>query len=394
MRKKILFYDTNCFTVVPRECLKALIDCSHNCILSPVLKELRAGNSLSSDKSSFDLVLSPDGILNKPFTEISLEPCRKNRNINLKNKSLIYLKENPVSCSSYFTWLVSAVNPAIITDFYRHTFNELFYELRNKPNDLSKIFNLESKFRVKEKEQIDSLLKEQGRNPIIKSHWVLKARKKRFDDIKNHKFKLTDYQLITAAIVSACLNEKSTGVLSCDRDCLDITENLIRSVIERFSTMQLLQERFDNLDENSLNLYRQNFIDFKLTFDEVNKSVLNTFNKIAQDKHFFTFNLMLYKSDQELYFPYEFKIPIWLSDFILEFKKTLDCYSIDSVMDMKYNFKYKFQPDFVTGEIIFRVFPRTLPNLIAIWSDCEAYCKYSKQELTDPTSLSEFILKL
>ena len=392
MKKSALFYDANCFTTISVEDLKYAIDFFDNYIISSVKAEIHKGKESHPDHPGFNLVLNSDGNLTKAFNEVNLDYCDKNPNINIE-KTPFSLKESPLLCSAYYTWLVSAINPAIIHDSYRHSYNELLYQLKNEPQEIKEIYGIESKLRVTESQRDEIYYKQAGRNPIIKPHWILKSRKKRMDEIKDNKFKITDYQNLTAAFIYSCTRGGSTSILTSDRDFLDLRDNLYRSIIERYATNQILTEKVQNFNSAELEEYNKNSIDINLKFDDINNRVLLILKKIMKDRKFFTFNILLYKREVNKIFTYENKIPLWLRDFILEYKKGLDCYSIETGLEMKYKIKYIFQPDFSTQTIIYRVSPRKLHENKVFMIDCEMYCKYALKERDNPMDLSEFILK-
>jgi hypothetical protein len=213
------------------------------------------------------------------------------------------------------------------------------------------------------------------------------------DEIKDNKFKITDYQTLTAAFIYACIRGGSTSILTSDRDFLDIRDNLYRSMIERYATNQILTERVQNFNINELQEYNKNAIDINLKIDDINNRVLSILKKITKARKFFMFNILLYKREVNKIFIYEYKIPLWLRDFILEYKKGLDCYSIEIDLEMKYNIKYIFQPNFNTKTVIYRISPRKPQKNKVCWIDCEKYCKYALEERNNPSALSEFITK-
>jgi len=147
MKKVALFYDANCFTTIPIQDLKFAMKNADNFILSPVKEEIAKGKRNNPDRLEFNLVLSSKDQLTNNFTEVSLDYCQKSRNADMRKRPL-FLKENPISCSAYYTWLASALNPAVVTDIYRHVFNELVNELKNPPQDLETLLNIESMLRV------------------------------------------------------------------------------------------------------------------------------------------------------------------------------------------------------------------------------------------------------
>jgi hypothetical protein len=390
-KKLALFYDANCFTTIPLKDLKFIIKNSDNYITSSVKREIEIGKKNNPNKHEFDLVFSSKDKLKYKFSELTLSSCIKNQTANLEEMSIIFLKENPILCSAYYTWLSSATNPAIVTDIYRHAFNHILHEIKNYPQNLNELLNLESKYRVAETQAKEKIQKEVGRNPYIKPHWILKSRKKRIDEIITHKIKLSDSQTVTAALIYSSIRGRSTAVITCDRDIIDIWENLFRTIIEKYATNELLDEKIQNLNGEELNLYNRNGIDITLSIDEISSKSILILESFKEQKAYIPFSIILFRRDVNKIFTYTEKIPLWLRDFILEYKKNMDCFSIESNLEMKYKIKFTMDPDFITKMVKYHVFPRKAPFYNGFLINCEEHCKYSQKEQSNPDEISDFI---
>jgi hypothetical protein len=390
-KKLALFYDANCFTTIPLKDLKYIIKNSYNYITSYVKREIEIGKKNNPNKHEFDLILSSKGELKYKFSEVTLSSCIKDQTANLKERSLIFLKENPILCSAYYAWLPSATNPAIVTDNYRHTFNQILHEITNYPQELNGFLNLESKYRVAETQAIEKIHKKVGRNPYVKPYWILKSRKKRIDEIITHKIELSDYQTVTAALIYSSIKGRSTAVITCDRDIIDIWDNLFRTIIERYATNELLDEKIQNLNSEELNLYNRDGIDITLSIDDISSKSILILESFKEQKAYIPFSIILFRRDINKIFPYTENIPLWLRDFVLEYKKNIDCFSIESNLEMKYKIKFTMCPDFITQTVKYHVFPRKAPFYNGYLIYCEEHCKYSQKEQSNPDEISDFV---
>lgn len=103
-----IFYDSSCFPTIREEELKVLLKGNNNFFISPVLEEIRQGYQLRSAAREFSHVLDNKGHLRKSMYEISLDNCFKLAGDAFRKAPLMHLKRNPVLCSAYYTWIISA----------------------------------------------------------------------------------------------------------------------------------------------------------------------------------------------------------------------------------------------------------------------------------------------
>lgn len=396
IRKNVLFYDANCFSTICRKDIKLLIKNNHNFVTSSVADEIKKGKEKLPSSNAFNLVLNSNNKISKNFKEVVLNYCDKNRKavLNLSDKQ-INLKENPLLCSAYYTWLGAAINPAIPTDSYRYWYNEILRQSKgNTPqqvkDDLSKT---EQRLRQREILSNETHDAKTGHGRAIKWSWLLKARKKRLDEVKDNHIKLSDAQTLITAMLFACYLGRPAMIVTCDRDFLDLLDNLFESIIEKFTVTKILTERINDLSEKQMEIYNDKGMDIDISLKELIEQVKVTVNRIANEKKFIRLILLLYKKNVNKAFDYVQIIPLWLRDFILEFKHNLDCYSISAEQEVRYNFKYIYKIVDNFTAVKYHISPRTRPPLMmkACWPHCEKNCRYAKQEKENPVNISEFI---
>lgn len=396
IRKNALFYDTNCFSTICSDDIKFLIKTHDNFITSSVMDEIKRGKEKLPDTNTFDLVLNSNNKISRNFKTVDLNYCDKNRKTILTlSKRQIRLKENPLVCSAYYAWLSAAINPAIVTDIYRYWFNEIIRHSKGNSSgpsieDLSKI---EQEWRQKEILDGEIYDAKTGKNWIIKRSWVLKARKKRLNEIKNDQITLTDAQTLIAAMLYACCFGRHTIIITCDRDFLDLQDNLFESIIEKFTVIKMLTERLGSFSKTQINIYNNKGIDIDISLKELCEQVKITVHKIKNEKKFIPLTILMYKKNGNETFYSKQIIPLWLRDFILEFKHNIDCYSISANQEMEYNFRYIYKINDKFTTVKYHIFPRMPPPLMmkACWPYCEKHCRYAMEEKENPLSISEFI---
>ena len=196
---------------------------------------------------------------------------------------------------------------------------------------------------------------------------------------------------MTAALIYFCASGRCTVIITSDRDFLDIWNNLFRTIIERFATIELLKEKIQNLNDEELINYNRDGLEIILNIDDISNKGIFIFEEIKTEKDQMPFVIWLYRSDQNKIFIYEEVIPLWLRKFILEYKKNLDCYSIESNIEMKYNFIYYFDPNFNSNTVKYHISSRKSKSTNLCATDCEKYCRYVQEEKNDPSKLSDFI---
>jgi hypothetical protein len=301
----------------------------------------------------------------------------------------MFLKKNPLLCSAYYTWITSATNPAILHDLHRHAYNEILYSLKANRTEYSNPTELEAQLRVQETQILEKYDKISGRQLVVTRAWLLRARRKRLDEIKEGKIILSDDQTVTTALLFACAHSRNVVIQTSDRDLVDIKDNLYKSIVERYSVYKYLAERAN------LRIARQipgdNSNEFELTFDQLKHLVLSTLDRIKAEKEFIGLVVSLYRADKGRTFMYHMRIPLWLRDFILEYKKNVVCLSLSAEYESLYRFQYTMHPNFQKGTITYKVYlRRTLPYKVCL-PTCHKYCKYPNLESNSPSSLTDFL---
>lgn len=390
-KRLVVFYDANCFANMPYEELREVVRQAENKILSTTLDELVVVPQKFRSDSRFELVFRKSGKLKGYFQKICLNAVNKNPLTGFDNISTIYLKENPIVCSAYYTWLPSALNPATITDIYRHVFNNLLFQLRVEGNVQSDWYRMEQQHRKREadiEKKISGLLDHKGG---LEPSWILESRSKRIREAKRGDFKLADYQLVVGAFLHACARGCSEFVLTCDRDLLDIHENLMRSIIEHYTIYSLLSLRIGRLNDRDRLAYYSKGIRLFLLRDEIVRELENVVYKIRNSSPVINFGIIYYKPDVSKVFRSINLVPIWLRDFALEYKANLDCFSLDPKTEMKYPMKFFMNPTKSPGYVYFFVFSRTQVFYPGFLPECEHRCKYALAEKHAPSELTDFL---
>src|ERR1035437_4796616 len=125
MKKMAVFFDSSCFPTLPSSDIQYMMDHCDNFIITPVVDEIKKGQINHPTQISFALILDNLGKLKKEFNEISLADYNKDDTYKFDVDRLMLLKKNPLLCSAYYTWIISATNPATIHDWHRHIYNEI-----------------------------------------------------------------------------------------------------------------------------------------------------------------------------------------------------------------------------------------------------------------------------
>lgn len=258
----------------------------------------------------------------------------------------------------------------------------LFSAAKGGP-DLDKIAEAEAAIRVQETQWLEKHDAKTGRSLKVKRHWLLRARRKRMDDVQRADMPLTDYQLMTTAFLYSTWHGTNVMVVTADRDLVDIQDNLYRSIVERYAINQYLVSYFASRVVKPPVL--------EISFEDITQQVLKILDRIANESKFILISLQLYRPDFQRLFPYNIRVPIWLRDFILQYKKNLDCMSLPVEYDQLYPIRYTMDPDFVRKVVTYQTFPRISPPGKACQLRCFDSCKYVKIENDNPSKLSDFM---
>lgn len=340
---------------------------------------------------SFGLILEKQGKLKKEFNEVSLADYSKDNTYKFDVRRLMLLKKNPLLCSAYYTWIISATNPATIHDWHRHIYNEIVANIKANKGDfnVSSMSDLESQVRVNETQLLEKHDVISGRKLTVTRSWLLKSRRKRLDEIKKGVILLADEQTVTTALLFCCMHGRNVVIQTSDRDLVDIKDNLYKSIIERYAVNEYLSEILNGINKDKVIINDSNEIE--LTLQEINHLVKKTLYRINDEKEFLTLAVLLYKVDKNKVFTYSMKIPIWLRDFILEYKKNVDCISLQSECESLYNLKYTMHPDFYNQIVKYKIQLRTSWPFKMCLPVCGQFCKYPRIERDNPYGLTEFI---
>jgi hypothetical protein len=203
--------------------------------------------------------------------------------------------------------------------------------------------------------------------------------------------KITDCQIVTCALIYACFFRSNTSILCCDRDLCDAFDNLTRSIIEKYVINSMLEARLssDNGESN---------IKLLLYYDDIQSEVKRLFKRIRESDQYVTFSILYYQQSDNKVYPLNQKIPLWLMNFILEYKLNLNCFSMKKDLELKYRLKYVMDPDFqkildsksTKPKVRFKVSIRKEPFYRGFMENCEEICKYSKDERENPYIMSGF----
>ncbi|MTI81899.1 MAG: hypothetical protein FH758_13675 [Firmicutes bacterium] len=389
--KLFTFYDTSCFNKMPYDELKETINESENILISPVIKELEEGFNEAPNNEAFKLVFKRNGLLRKGFQEVSLDRTEKSYSSMHRNEQTIQLKQHPCICSSYYTWLPGTINPALVTNHYRHLFNNYLWLLKKGepiPPELSKIMG---NIKAKEAEQIDHARRLAGRSRFIESNWVLKARNKQVSEVRKNKFKLVDYQIILSALLYACIMGVPVNIITYDRDLLDIQENLIESIIESYVLYNLLMLRLKYyLSQEDKDRFYTEGLQINITREEIYEELKSVTNQITESQDNVFAGVYLKLPDGNMHIQVD-QIPLWLRDFILQYKSNLDCYSLDPKTEFKYPIIFYKDPTKKDRYIRFYIWPRKSVFYTGMHSDCERICRYAKEERLNPQKITCFM---
>lgn len=385
-----LFFDTSFISEAHLEDIKLMIDqqVEANYITDSVYCELRDGYLHNQCDERFSLIFDPlsENRLRNNFKTISLAKCIKEEVLIDFNQDNIFLKRSSLLCSGYYAWLHCCVNPSMITDPFRHYYNALLYMIHTKGDPDNKLSAFMGGLRMQEISFLERMgFKKEG----FTASTLKIARRKRVKDIKKHTFKITDYELVLSAFLYFCYSRKNVVVLTCDNDLIDIKDNLIRSVIEKYTINEMLTKKLKPL--NKYGSTKEGNIKISLNGKDVRHELKNTFKIIRDDKLSGSFQIAFYdRRDRKIYGGVT-RIPVWLMDFVLEYRLNINCYSIDKRLEIKYPLNYIMNPTEDFEEIHFNITMRKERQYYGMMPDCEDICKYARKERDTPIDLTSFV---
>lgn len=196
-----------------------------------------------------------------------------------------------------------------------------------------------------------------------------------------------------SALLYACIRGCNVFTLTSDRDFIDIQDNLMIGILENYTFNELLSIRLNTsfLDDKDKNSFNKEGIKLLITYDEVNSEFNRQLKRLSETKEAFSVGILYYKQDVNKVFRDSIKVPLWLRDFILESKNTIDCYSIDHHVESKNKFRFTCDPNKSRKYIHFDVYPRITPFYPGFKEHCFSICKYEIEERDNPASITCFL---
>jgi hypothetical protein len=398
-----IFLDTSFLSEARLEDLTDILNSAEpKYITDRVYEEIKKGYLNNSGDERFRHIFQKNGELKGKIRVVSLEKCVKDPLEKCVKDSLIVdfsrrkiiFKRNSLICSAYYGWLPWAVNPSVVTDPFRHMYNEALALIRKEGDRDHQISMRLGNLQQKEIDLLDQFRKGEGdtRKPFGVS--VLKtARKKRLKDFKRNTLILTDYQIVLTALLYVCVQRAHVMVLTCDKDLLDINHNLMRCGIEKYVINRILTERMNRAT------VREAWHELKFLYrTEIFAELNNTLKKIANSDSSGSLTVAYYdKSDGKLYGVAQEhlgqKMPIWFMDFFLEYKGNFNCYSMHKEIELKYPIKFVMDPTRSNRLIYFKITIREKPFNSGFNGNCEDICFVAKEERENPLNLSAFVKK-
>lgn len=248
MSKLILIMDTSFLSEAKISEIKKVLNNSYEkYVTENVINEFKAA-FFNNDDLRYSLLFNKEGKLKYGIKIISHEKCDKDIYEKISLDKKLYIKKSSILCSSYYFWLMHAINPSFITDPYRHEFNEALYKVRKNPEIFEKISKELGNSRQREIELLNKIQRNRGlTGECLDSKVIRTARKKRAKEFKKGTLVITDYQLITYALILMAFFRKNVLVFTCDKDLLDIKDNLYRSVYEKYFLNTLFEKKRNDL---------------------------------------------------------------------------------------------------------------------------------------------------
>lgn len=401
LTKAPLFYDTNCFEHLPRNFLETAIKTYDNKILSSVVEELREhlrySHTHPDDVREIDLVFDPNEEIREEFQIIDIGKSYKTYMPFNTSKHVIKFKRNPIICSSYYHLLPLAYNPSFVLDPYGHVFNYFLHLLNHNLAVPDKIVEFERKLKSRETQLLSQVAKSSRTLQRIDPVKLMRVYKKKIKLAQQGKVSLTDVQLIVTALLYCCFFGKArTCVLTADRDLVMTTSTLMLSIFEKYVLNDALEKTIDLNDPDTLKELREKGkVQRRISLTQLHSAYSTVIkNSVKPSDKSFEFVVLYYRVDTGELIPDIYKIPVWLRNFILEFKGNVDCYSLNKEVELKYQLsRRKYDPSKSAEYLYFDVFPRREPFYNGFLIDCEKICQYAQQEQKNPSAISDFDMR-
>jgi tetratricopeptide (TPR) repeat protein len=385
-----LFFDTSFISEAHFEDIKLALEqlAEVKYITDGVYRELWEGYLHNQCDERFSLIFDPlsENRLRNNFKTISLAKCMKEEAPIDFNQDNVFLKKSSLLCSGYYAWLHCCVNPSMITDPIRHYYNAALHMIHTKGDPNSKVIAFIGGLREQEIGSLERIgFKKEG----FTASALKRAWKKRAKDTKKNTFKITDYELVLTAFLYFCFSRNNVMVFTCDNDLIDIKDNLIRSAIEKYTLNQILTKKLRTT-------YKYRYINegniiILLSGKEIRNELKNTFEAIRNDKLSMGFQIAFYDRRDRKIYGGVVHIPVWLMDFVLEYRLNINCYSVDKRLEKKYPLNYIMNPREGLEEIYFNITLRKERQYYGLMPDCEDICNYARKEKETPSDLSSFV---
>lgn len=392
-----VFYDSCMFSPAMSqepnvEHLKYLLNDSVNFVTDTVLDEIKKGKDIRKD-DIFNLILKNNNDLRSYFHLVRTKNCRKQEQIKAKIYREMYIKQTPLSCSAYHVWLPSAINPAIETSEFRHVFNDCLYGIVNVQDKSAVRYleNLISRYNNLEIRHSNETAKCQEDGETQPN--ILTSRAKRKRAFLSGEYRLADYQMVTSAIIWACLHKVNTFVVTCDKDIVDIKNNLFDSFVDRCTINAVISNLFVDAEEYQ----RARMLKEKTTISkqEINEAFQDISKSLSKpSKNEVIFGIDLYNTTTQMSNYYMERIPTWLLEFILNYKKNQLCFSLNEREFMQYPVYYDWLSDPFSDKFTCKIgirSPMDCPP--GFYPDCGSKCIYEYNEQNAPHLLSDFRLE-
>lgn len=382
------FLDTNCFSKLRNETIEYLYSIANRIFITDkVLEEIKEGYKQAiennSNLSRYQLILKNENEVNERIKIITFDYCEKEQlDIDFSN-NIVNIKKDPIFCSSYCHWFIHVINPSIITHPFRHKYNLLLYEMKEKgtSDELSRRIGELVDKEIKSYEQYYSEIKTKDEIEY-KTKLIKNSRKKRRKEFAEGNVKSTDTQLLLTSILYSIYTGRPTTLLSSDGDYYDLIENLVSSFLENFIFDQFIK---------STDFSKESFFKLETFYSRLSKVV----DEIRNTNEYIKFTFLHYIQKTDRVQKLEEKIPVWLAEFILKFKGNLNCYSLKSEYKMFSPYISKHGLDESSNSIRFNVkidnyrIIKSIPQNNCFLSNCEEVCMKLK-EINHPEKISPF----
>ena len=127
------FFDTSFLSEASLEDLRYCLDFpGPKYITDGVYREIKEGYSYKPNDKRFSYIFEKNGKLKTKIKTILLGKCIKDLSMVDCSQRNILFKRNSLLCSAYYTWLNYAINPSIVTDPFRHMYNNVLHMIREK----------------------------------------------------------------------------------------------------------------------------------------------------------------------------------------------------------------------------------------------------------------------